>query len=200
MKLVFATNNKFKIKEISEILGDSFRLLSLKDLDFEVDIPEDYPTLEENAMFKARFIHNLTGLNVFADDTGLEIESLDGRPGIHSARFAGENKNFEANIDKVLLLMTGIMDRKAVFRTVIALVIDNQEFLFEGMAAGTILNEKRGDNGFGYDPIFLPDKENLSFAEMTLEQKNNISHRAKAFEKLKQFLSQYSENDNKKEF
>jgi XTP/dITP diphosphohydrolase len=200
MKLVFATNNKFKIKEISEILGDSFRLLSLKDLDFEVDIPEDYPTLEENAMFKARFIHNLTGLNVFADDTGLEIESLDGRPGIHSARFAGENKNFEANIDKVLLLMTGIMDRKAVFRTVIALVIDNQEFLFEGMAAGTILNERRGDNGFGYDPIFLPDKENLSFAEMTLEQKNNISHRAKAFEKLKQFLSQYSENDNKKEF
>jgi XTP/dITP diphosphohydrolase len=200
MKLVFATNNKFKIKEISEILGDSFRLLSLKDLDFEVDIPEDYPTLEENAMFKARFIHNLTGLNVFADDTGLEIESLDGRPGIHSARFAGENKNFEANIDKVLLLMTGIMDRKAVFRTVIALVIDNQEFLFEGMASGTILNERRGDNGFGYDPIFLPDKENLSFAEMTLEQKNNISHRAKAFEKLKQFLSQYSENDNKKEF
>ena len=200
MKLVFATNNKFKIKEISEILGDSFRLLSLKDLDFEVDIPEDYPTLEENAMFKARFIHNLTGLNVFADDTGLEIESLDGRPGIHSARFAGENKNFEANIDKVLLLMTGIMDRKAVFRTVIALVIDNQEFLFEGMAAGTILNERRGDNGFGYDPIFLPDKENLSFAEMTLEQKNTISHRAKAFEKLKQFLSQYSENDNKKEF
>lgn len=200
MKLVFATNNKFKIKEISEILGDSFRLLSLKDLDFEVDIPEDYPTLEENAMFKARFIHNLTGLNVFADDTGLEIESLDGRPGTHSARFAGENKNFEANIDKVLLLMTGIMDRKAVFRTVIALVIDNQEFLFEGMAAGTILNERRGDNGFGYDPIFLPDKENLSFAEMTLEQKNNISHRAKAFEKLKQFLSQYSENDNKKEF
>ena len=200
MKLVFATNNKFKIKEISEILGDSFRLLSLKDLDFEVDIPEDYPTLEENAMFKARFIHNLTGLNVFADDTGLEIESLDGRPGIHSARFAGENKNFEANIDKVLLLMTGIMDRKAVFRTVIALVLDNQEFLFEGMAAGTILNERRGDNGFGYDPIFLPDKENLSFAEMTLEQKNNISHRAKAFEKLKQFLSQYSENDNKKEF
>jgi XTP/dITP diphosphohydrolase len=200
MKLVFATNNKFKIKEISEILGDSFRLLSLKDLDFEVDIPEDYPTLEENAMFKARFIHNLTGLNVFADDTGLEIESLDGRPGIHSARFAGENKNFEANIDKVLLLMTGIMDRKAVFRTVIALVIDNQEFLFEGMASGTILNERRGDNGFGYDPIFLPDKENLSFAEMTLEQKNTISHRAKAFEKLKQFLSQYSENDNKKEF
>jgi XTP/dITP diphosphohydrolase len=200
MKLVFATNNKFKIEEISGIIGKTIRLLSLKDLDFDVDIPEDYPTLEENAMFKARFIHNITGLNVFADDTGLEIPALDGRPGVNSARFAGENKNFDANIEKVLLLMTGHSERKASFRTIIALIIENQEFIFEGKATGTILHERRGLNGFGYDPIFLPDGEKLTFAEMTLEQKNRISHRAIAFGKLKQFLSQYSDNDNKKEF
>jgi XTP/dITP diphosphohydrolase len=136
-------------------------------------------------------------MNVFADDTGLEIEALDGRPGVHSARFAGENKDFQANIDKVLLLMTGISNRKARFKTVIALIVNDSEYIFEGIVTGIILDTRRGNNGFGYDPIFVPDGENLSFAEISLEEKNKISHRAKAFEKLRLFLSQYSSPYNK---
>jgi XTP/dITP diphosphohydrolase len=197
MKIIFATNNDNKIKEIRNLLGKSLKLLYLKDINFNEDIPENYPTLEENALFKARFINKITGMNVFADDTGLEIEALNGRPGVHSARFAGEHKDFEANIDKVLILMTGVTNRKARFRTVIALLIDDAEYIFEGTVSGTILYERHGHRGFGYDPVFTPDGGNLSFAEMTLEEKNKISHRAKAFEKLKQFLSQYSPSDNK---
>jgi len=197
MEIVFATNNDHKLKEIGELLGGSFKLLSLKEVDFNVDIPEDYPTLEENAMFKARFINKISNLNVFADDTGLEIDALEGRPGVNSARFAGTHRNFEANIDKVLILMTGVKDRKARFRTIIALIINDKEFLFEGEVRGSILYERHGTGGFGYDPIFLPDGESLSFAEMTLEAKNKISHRARAFEKLKLFLSEYASGDNK---
>lgn len=197
MKIVFATNNNHKLTEIADILGGSFRLLSLKDIDFSEEIPEDYPTLEENAMFKARFINKITGMNVFADDTGLEIKALNGRPGVHSARFAGVSKNFEDNIDKVLLLMTGLQDREARFRTIIALIIDNREFLFEGEVTGRILHERRGKGGFGYDPIFVPDGKTMTFAEMSLSEKNLISHRAVAFEKLKGFLSGYSASDNK---
>ena len=197
MKIVFATNNQHKLTEIAALLGDSFRLLSLKDIDFSDEIPEDYPTLEENAMFKARFINKITGKNVFADDTGLEIKALNGRPGVHSARFAGAGKDFEANIDKVLLLMTGLPDREARFRTIIALIIDDKEFLFEGEVTGKILQERRGKGGFGYDPVFLPDGKILTFAEMSLSEKNLISHRALAFEKLKVFLSQYPTSDNK---
>lgn len=197
MKIVFATNNDNKIKEIRNLLGNSFNLLDLKDVNFNEDIPENYPTLEENALLKARFINKLTGMNVFADDTGLEIDALNGRPGVHSARFAGEHKDFEANIDKVLILMTGITNRKARFRTVIALIIDDAEHIFEGTVSGTILDERHGRQGFGYDPVFVPDGGTLSFAEMTLDEKNRISHRAKAFEKLKLFLSQYSPSDNK---
>jgi XTP/dITP diphosphohydrolase len=198
MKLVFATNNSHKIEEISVLLGDSFILKSLKDLSITDDIPEDYHTLEENALFKARYINKLTGKDVFADDTGLEIDALNGRPGVHSARFAGPGKNFEANIDKVLLLMTGIIERKARFRTVIALIYNGTEYLFEGRVDGIIITERRGKQGFGYDPIFVPDGKNKTFAEMTLDEKNTISHRANAFVKLKEFLAISAGSGNKK--
>jgi len=197
MKLIFASNNKHKLEEVSHILGKDYKIISLKDLDINEDIPEDYHTLEENALFKARFANKITDMDVFADDTGLEIESLNGRPGVHSARFAGAGRNFAANIDKVLLLMSGADNRNARFRTVIALIIDKKEFIFEGIVEGTILHERRGAMGFGYDPIFLPRGENLTFAEMSLSDKNRISHRALAFEKLKIFLSQYRNTDNK---
>lgn len=197
MKLVFATNNKHKVEEVSHILGKSFRLVSLTDLEINEDIPEDYPTLEENALFKARFVHKISDMNVFADDTGLEIDSLGGRPGVHSARFAGPGRNFEANIDKVLLLLNGIENRSARFRTIVAAIIDNKEYLFEGKVEGEILHERKGSSGFGYDPIFLPAGEKLSFAEMSISDKNKISHRAMAFEKFKVFLSRYSKPDNK---
>lgn len=198
MKLVFATNNSHKIEEISHLLGDSFVLKSLKDIEITNDIPEDYHTLEENALFKARYINKLTGMNVFADDTGLEIDALNGRPGVHSARFAGAARNFEANIDKVLLLMTGAKERKARFRTVIALIFDGAEYLFEGKVDGTIITERRGKQGFGYDPVFVPDGKNKTFAEMTLDEKNTISHRANAFNRLKEFLSEKGSYGNKK--
>jgi XTP/dITP diphosphohydrolase len=197
MRIVFATNNDDKVKEIRTLLGKSFHLISLKDLMLNEDIPEIYPTLEENALFKARYINKISGMNVFADDTGLEIEALGGRPGVHSARFAGEHKDFQANIDKVLLLLTGVSNRKARFRTVIALIANDSEYIFEGIVTGRILYDRRGHNGFGYDPIFVPEGKNLSFAEMSLNEKNKISHRAQAFEKLKRFLSQYSSSNNK---
>ncbi len=197
MKIIFATNNDNKLKEISDLLGNSFTLMSLKDIKFFDEIPEEYPTLEENAMSKARYINKITGLNVFADDTGLEINALNGRPGVQSARFAGAHKDFEANIDKVLLLLTGVSERAARFRTIIALIIDGKEYLFEGQVPGRITNERRGNEGFGYDPVFMPDGETRTFAEMTLAEKNLISHRAMAFEKLKLFLSHYSKSDNK---
>jgi len=197
MKIIFATNNQHKLTEISDLLGDSFTLLSLKDINRTEDIPENFPTLEGNALFKARYIHNVTGMNVFSDDTGLEIEALNGEPGVHSARFAGEDKDFRANTEKVLKLMTRKLNRKARFRSVIALILNNHEYLFEGIVSGTILDEERGTKGFGYDPIFVPDGENITFAEMTLYDKNKISHRARAFEKLKEFLSQNEPSDNK---
>lgn len=197
MKLIFASNNKHKLEEVSHILGKNHKIISLKELDINEDIPEDFHTLEDNALFKARFANKITEMDVFADDTGLEIESLNGRPGVHSARFAGAGRNFDANIDKVLLLMSGTENRNARFRTVIALIIDKKEFIFEGIAEGTILRERRGTMGFGYDPIFLPRGENLTFSEMSLSDKNRISHRALAFEKLKMFLSQYNKPDNK---
>ena len=196
MELIFATNNEHKLKEISHLLGSSFKLISLREMNISEDIPEDFPTLEENALFKARFINKMTGMNVFADDTGLEIDALDGRPGVHSARFAGENKNFDANIEKVLLQLDGKKKRDAMFRTIIALILDGKEFLFEGRVTGNILTERRGTNGFGYDPIFIPSGKDLTFAEMSLNEKNQMSHRADAFKKLKMFLSQYEVSDN----
>jgi len=189
MELIFASNNKNKIREINHVLGDSFKLLSLADIDMEDDIPENELTLEGNALLKARHVFNITGMNVFADDTGLEVEALDGRPGVHSARFAGINKDSDANIEKLLLLLRNSNNRKARFRTVIALILDGNEHIFEGIVSGTILSEKRGRNGFGYDPVFVPEGRKHTFAEMDLNEKNMMSHRARAFEKLRSFLS-----------
>jgi XTP/dITP diphosphohydrolase len=197
MKIIFASNNEHKIREIKSILGNSFTLLSLSDLNISEDIPEEEPLLEGNALSKARYIHNATGMNVFADDTGLETEALKGLPGVHSARFAGENKDSSANIEKLLALLGSAENRKARFRTVIALIFDKREYLFEGIVTGIITNEKRGVSGFGYDPVFIPDGKNQTFAEMDLTEKNNISHRARAFEKLREFLLQYQTSDNK---
>jgi XTP/dITP diphosphohydrolase len=191
MTLVFASNNINKIIEINSLLGDSFKLLSLHDINIREDIPEEEPQIEGNALAKARFVFNATGMNVFADDTGLEIAALNGQPGVHSARFAGENKDSSANIEKVLSMLAGSQTREARFRTVIALILENKEYLFEGIVNGTIISGKRGSGGFGYDPIFIPDGKILTFAQMDLSEKNSVSHRARAFEKLKSFLVQY---------
>jgi XTP/dITP diphosphohydrolase len=197
MKLVFATNNENKIREIRNILGRSFDLLSLKDLNIEDEIPENEPTLEGNALYKARYIHQLVNMNVFADDTGLEVKSLNGMPGVHSSRFAGESKNPDANNEKLLLMLADSKNRSARFRTVIALIADRKEYLFEGIVEGRIIKEKRGAGGFGYDPVFVPEGENRTFAEMPLDEKNLISHRARAFKKLRKFLSGCQSPDNK---
>jgi XTP/dITP diphosphohydrolase len=191
MTLVFASNNEYKIREIISLLGNSFTLLSLRDIHIKEDIPEKEPLIEGNAFSKARYVNEATGMNVFADDTGLEINALDGLPGVHSARFAGENKDSSANIEKVLSLLGNTENRNARFRTVIALILDKKEYLFEGIVNGEIIREKKGISGFGYDPIFVPDGKTCTFAEMNLSEKNSVSHRARAFEKLKEFLSQY---------
>jgi XTP/dITP diphosphohydrolase len=197
MELVFASNNPHKVKEIKSILGNSFTLLSLSDVNILEDIPENEPLIEGNALSKARYVHNTTGMNVFADDTGLEIKALNGLPGVNSARFAGEKKDFSANIEKVLTMLGGNENREAQFRTVIALIFENKEYLFEGIVKGKIINEKRGVEGFGYDPVFIPDGKKRTFAEMELAEKNTVSHRARAFEKLREFLYLYSLSDNK---
>jgi len=191
MTLVFASNNEHKIKEIKSLLGDSFRLLSLHDINISEDIPEEEPLIEGNALAKARYVNNASGLNVFADDTGLEIAALDGLPGVHSARFAGEDKDSSENIKKVLYMLGTNWNREARFRTVIALILDKKEYLFEGIVNGKIIYEKRGTMGFGYDPVFVPEGNHLTFAEMDLTEKNKVSHRAKAFNKLKEFLLHY---------
>lgn len=197
MELVFASNNPHKVREIKSILGNSFTLLSLTDINILEDIPENEPLLEGNALSKARYVYNATGMNVFADDTGLEIEGLNGLPGVHSARFAGESKDSSANIEKVQTLLGDSKNRKARFRTVIALIFEKQEYLFEGIVTGTIIKDKRGDEGFGYDPVFIPDGKTRTFAEMDLTEKNSVSHRARAFEKLTDFLYKHSQSDNK---
>jgi XTP/dITP diphosphohydrolase len=191
MKLVFASNNEHKIREIKSILGESYNLLGLKEINMDEDIPENEPTIEGNALTKARHIHNATGLDVFADDTGLEVDALDGKPGVHSARFAGENKDSSENIVRLLSLLGDNENRKARFRTVIALIMKNKEYLFEGIVTGTIIKEKRGTGGFGYDPVFIPDGKSRTFAEMGPDEKNLISHRGRAVAKLAHFLKQY---------
>jgi XTP/dITP diphosphohydrolase len=191
MTLVFASNNEHKIREINNLLGNSFTLLSLSDINIREDIPEEEPLIEGNALSKARFVYNSTGMDVFADDTGLEIAALKGLPGVHSARFAGENKDSSANIEKVLLMLGRTENREARFRTVIALILEKREYLFEGIVNGTIISERKGTEGFGYDPIFVPEGKKYTFAEMEITEKNIVSHRARAFEKLKEFLIQY---------
>ena len=187
-KLVFATNNAHKLDEISAILGEKVELLSLKDIHCDVDIPETADTLEGNAMLKAEYIHEHYGLDCFADDTGLEVEALNGAPGVYSARYAGEAHNSEANMQKLLQEMQGVTNRKAQFRTAICLILDGKKHLFEGIVKGEIIKEKRGGAGFGYDPIFMPEGYTRTFAELGNETKNKISHRALAVEKLCRFL------------
>ncbi|MBC8006028.1 MAG: non-canonical purine NTP diphosphatase [Verrucomicrobia bacterium] len=190
MKLVFATNNEHKLYEIKQLLDQSIELLSLNDIDCTDDIPENQDTLEGNASEKSFYIYNKYGVNCFADDTGLEIEALNGEPGVYSARYAGEQRSAENNMNLVLDKLSIINNRKARFRTVISLVINGRETQFEGIVDGHILKEKRGKTGFGYDPIFQPDESNLSFAEMSLEEKNKISHRGRAVQKLVEYLMQ----------
>ncbi len=188
-KLVIASNNKHKIEEIKAIIGNRFDLLSMNDIGFHEDIVEDADTFIGNALIKARTIYNKYQLNCFADDSGLIVESLNNEPGVYSARYAGEPTNHENNINKVLDKLKGIENRKAKFVSVIALIIDGQEFLFEGEVEGTIRKEKKGSNGFGYDPIFEPKGYQITFAEMSEEEKNAISHRAKALAKMEMTLS-----------
>ena len=197
MKIIFASNNDHKIKEIRSILDSSISLLSLRDINIDEDIPEEEPDLEGNALAKARYIHNITSMNVFADDTGLEVDSLGGLPGVKSARFAGDGRDFSANIDKLLKMMGSEADRRARFRTVIALIWNNQEYLFEGIVNGEIIYERKGTEGFGYDPVFIPEGKTETFAEMSLAEKNLISHRARALEKLRKFLPELTQNGNK---
>lgn len=190
MKLVFATNNKHKIREISDLLDDRFEIIGLADIGITEDIPEDADNLADNALFKARYVHDRTGLNVFADDTGLEVDALDGAPGVYSARYAGPGKSPEDNIIKLLRELEGVEDRRARFRTVIALIYDNSEYLFEGKVDGSIIQKGRGTGGFGYDPVFMAEGYEVTFAEMPLSEKNKISHRARAMRKLLAFLAQ----------
>lgn len=187
-KLVFATNNLHKLNEVSAILKDKIELLSLSDIDCHTDIPETSDTLEGNALLKAQFIYKNYGLNCFADDTGLEVKALNGKPGVYSARYAGDNHNSEANMFKLLHDMEGIENRQAQFRTVISLILDESEYQFEGIIKGSIIAEKRGLSGFGYDPIFVPEGYSETFAELGDEIKNKISHRAQAVNKLCKFL------------
>lgn len=189
-KLVFATNNPHKLEEVSQILGDKIEVLSLADINCDVDIPETADTLEGNALLKAEYIYQNYGFNTFADDTGLEIEALNNEPGVFSARYAGEEKSAQANMLKVLEKLEGIENRKAQFRTAISLILDGKTYLFEGIIKGTIIKEKRGEAGFGYDPIFMPDGYDKTFAELGNDVKNEISHRALAVNKLNEFLHQ----------
>ncbi len=189
MTFIFATNNRHKLDEVRDIMK-AFDIRSLREAGIETDIPEDHETLWENALQKARYIYEKTGMNVFADDTGLEIESLGGRPGVYSARYAGEGCTYADNVKKVLLEMQGMSNRKAAFRTVVALILDGEEYLFEGRVDGHIIEESIGHEGFGYDPVFIPDGYEQTFAQMPASLKNSISHRAIAFQKVGDFLKE----------
>ena len=188
MKLVFATNNKHKLQEVKDILGSRVEVLSLAEIGCHDDIPETGVTLEENALIKARWVSEKYNCNCFADDTGLEVVALSGAPGVYSARYAGEECNSEANMQKLLHNLTGENNRDAQFRTVIALIINNSEITFDGIVKGTISTEKMGEAGFGYDPIFIPEGYSQSFAQMGSDEKNRISHRYRATEKLSNYL------------
>ena len=190
MKLVFATNNRHKLDEVRAIVGDRVEVLSLNDIGCHDDIPETADTLQGNALIKARYIYEKFGVDCFADDTGLEVEALDGAPGVYSARYAGEECDSEANMQKLLQNLTGKSNRNAQFRTVIALIIKGEEKLFNGIVKGTITEEKRGDSGFGYDPVFVPEGFSESFAQMSGDMKNSISHRYRATRELSNCLKE----------
>ena len=187
--IVFATNNKNKLREIRDIVGSKYNILSLSDINCHEDIPETADTIEGNALLKARFVKEKYGYDCFADDTGLEVEALDNRPGVYSARFAGEDCNSENNINKLLSELEGIGNRKARFRTVIALIKGDTEEEFEGVIYGNISHERHGEGGFGYDKVFVPENYEKTFAEMLPEEKNSISHRAKATRLLIEYLN-----------
>ncbi|HQX71763.1 MAG TPA: RdgB/HAM1 family non-canonical purine NTP pyrophosphatase [Chitinophagaceae bacterium] len=189
MKLIFATNNQHKIDEIRSVLGKKIEIITLKEAGINIDIPEPYNTLEENASGKSKTIFDITATNCFSEDTGLEVNELNGEPGVKSARYAGEGRSFDANIEKLLSNLSGKSDRTARFRTVISLLIDGTETLFEGICEGRIIEKKRGLQGFGYDPVFIPTGSDKTFAEMDIVEKNRFSHRKKATEKLVAFLN-----------
>lgn len=189
MKLIFATNNQHKIDEIRSVLGKKIEIITLKEAGINIDIPEPYNTLEENASGKSKTIFDITATNCFSEDTGLEVNELNGEPGVKSARYAGEGRSFDANIEKLLSNLSGKSDRTARFRTVISLLIDGTETLFEGICEGRIIEKKRGLKGFGYDPVFIPTGSDKTFAEMDIAEKNRFSHRKKATEKLVAFLN-----------
>ena len=193
MKLVLASNNKHKLEEMRGILGNDIEILSLSDINCHDEIPEEQDTIEGNALQKARYIHDKFGLDCFADDTGLEVECLNGEPGVYSARYAGEHPTFDDNIAKLLTNMKGHENRKARFRTAIALILNDKEHIFEGEVKGRIIEEYRGHNGFGYDPVFLPDGYTETFAELPAEIKNKISHRGNAAKKMADFLKGHQE-------
>ena len=189
MKLIFATNNQHKVDEIRHVINSSFELLTLKEAGIDIDIPEPHDSLEANATEKSRTIYQLTNNNCFSEDTGLEVAALNGEPGVKSARYAGDGRSFDKNIDKLLANLEGKTDMSARFRTVISLILDGEETQFEGICNGKIIRERKGSNGFGYDPIFIPDGSDKTFAEMELKEKDRFSHRAKATEKLVAFLN-----------
>ncbi len=190
IELCFATNNTHKITEIARMLGQQFRILSLADIGCDEDLPENQSSLEGNSLEKAQYVFNRYRWKCFADDTGLEVEALNDKPGVRSARYAGPQKNAEDNIRLLLNNLEGSENRTAQFRTVITLFLDNHPIQFKGLVQGRIISEKRGDKGFGYDPVFIPDGYDQTFAEMPLEDKNRISHRGIAFRKLVRYLQQ----------
>ncbi len=189
--LIFATNNEHKVTEIRSVIGNAFEIITLKEAGIDIDIPEPHDTLEANATEKSQTIHGLTQQNCFSEDTGLEVAALNGEPGVKSARYAGDGRDFQQNIDKLLLNLQGQGNRKAKFRTVISLILDEKEYFFEGICPGRIIEDQKGNQGFGYDPVFVPDGAGKSFAEMSMDEKNQFSHRQKAVTKLTAFLHNY---------
>jgi XTP/dITP diphosphohydrolase len=187
--LIFATNNQHKVDEIRSVIGSKFNIITLKEAGIDIDIPEPHDTITANAIEKATVIYKLSQTNVFSEDTGLEVDALNGEPGIKSARYAGDEKNFQANIDKLLSKLEKHQNKKARFRTVICLILNGEQHLFEGICEGNIIHDQRGSKGFGYDPIFIPEGNKKTFAEMEMEEKNRYSHRRKATDQLIEFLN-----------
>lgn len=194
MNLIFATNNQHKVEEIRAVLPPDFTIKTLKEAGIDIDIPEPYDTLQENAREKAATIYKLTDTDCFSEDTGLEVPALNGEPGVKSARYAGEDKSFQKNIEKLLQKLEGKEDRRAQFRTVICLILRSEAHFFEGRCEGRILNAQKGEQGFGYDPVFVPDGADKTFAEMNTAEKNRYSHRRKAVDNLVEFLYAFNEN------
>ena len=190
MNLIFATNNRHKLTEVSQILGDTIELTTLAECGITEDIPETSSTIQGNALQKARYVWERTGRSCFADDTGLEVDALNGAPGVRSARYATDGHDFDANVTLLLRNLEGVTERSAQFRTVVALILDGEEYLFEGIVRGHITSERFGEGGFGYDPVFVPEGEVMTFAEMTPEAKNAISHRGRAIAELAKWFAE----------